>query len=488
MRSAARRWGVWSAVLGALVLTVFIPVGATSLAGASTPAAGPPQQWAYGTEKWVNVSVMVPNATYSAQAFFGWHVVFTATNTSLTTVQLEAQRAMVASFSATMCSPNCTKPTFQGSISVVGKEKDVGFTNLTLLATVYENHTAVPALGIENASARSHATLNETYRATITAAGSSHSASGNFNAVSDASAAIAFAPALGLIPWNVTMGQSWQSMSAFTAHGMWSVVYNWSRTAFVGGTAFGSGNPQSSVNASGNVTVYGRDVGTITLSNGQTVPVLQLAVLGPFDDLDGVILVPHAGGIFAAGASAVGHAAFGLESVATAQIDVSVDALHHRAVFAAAATTDAPVDSTLGAMAVPVSGGIVAATSSAPSAGPPAVNVGSNTYQAQPESVPTAQRASSCMLGSCSAVGSAASSAIGYVLVIGLVVAAVVGTVAVVEYKRWRLRTGPLMAMPGQTAPVRDESVIPLGAYGPAPGSGPSPPPPLAPPRPPMSR
>ncbi|HZY71256.1 MAG TPA: hypothetical protein VFF67_09820 [Thermoplasmata archaeon] len=498
MRISARRWGVGSAILAGLVLTVFVPVGASALAepGASPATASPTHQWAYGAEKWVNVSVTVPNATYSAQAFFGWHVVFTATNTSLTTVELEAQRTMVASFSATMCSPNCTHPSFHGSMNVRGAEQDAGFTNLTALASVYENHTAVPALGVENASARSHATLTESYSATITLGGASHTASGNFDAVANSSAAIEFSPALGLVPWNVAPGQSWSSTSAFTAHGVWSVVYNWSRSAFAGGTVSGSGNPQASVNASGNVTVIGRDVGNITLTNGQKVPVIELAFLGPFDDLDGVIFVPHAGGMFSVGANPVGHTAFGLESVTTAQLDISVDALHHQAVFAAAATANAPVDTTLGAMAVPLAGGVVQL---APAVGPPpppppydpsAVAVAGNTYQAQPESVPAAQHASSCMLGACGPIASVASTALGYVLVIGLVVAAVVGTVAVVEYKRWRLRTGPLTEMPGRSAAIREESAIPLGAYGPAPGSAPAPPPsaPFAPPRPPMGR
>jgi hypothetical protein len=471
-----------TAVVAALMMTLIIP--ALALPASATPVAvagapSPATQWAYGAEKWVNVTITLPNASYSAQAFFGWHVVFSATNTSNSTVELEVQRAMLATYHATLCAPNCTHPTVQGNLSVKGWEKNAAFVNLSTNAVVYENGTAAPALGILNASAQTGGNLTESMALTTTTIAGTHTASASLAVSGHAEASIAFAPALGLVPWNLSKGLTWNATSSFTAQGACSIGYSWARTTFSGGHLNGTASPSGSVNATGTVAIWGRDLGSITLDNGRTVPVIGLLVEGPFDAIDGVILVPHDFDLFGGGTHAYGHVALGSESIATSNLDISVDVLHHRAIFAAAATTDGPKDASLmnGVSGISGTGPAAAPTGPAPS-----------QFQAQPESVPVAQHASSCLVGTCASPAAVGASALGFALVIGLVIAAVVGTVSVVEYRSWRMRHGPLAAKPGTSGPIREVGPMPpSGVYAsfPAPPNAPHP---GEPPRPPMPR
>lgn len=467
--------------VAALMVTLVIPALALPASATPVAAAGSVNastQWAYGTEKWVNVTITLPNATYSAQAFFGWHVVFTATNTSNTTIELEVQRAMLATYHASLCAPNCSSPTLQGNLSVKGWEKNAAFANLTTTAQVHENGTAAAALGILNASSQSSGNLSESLSILATIGGVHRTASANFDLAGHASSSIDFTPALGLVPWNLSSGLTWNSTSAFTAQGAWSIAYSWTRTTFAGAHLNASGNPSGNVNASGSVSIVGKDLGSITLNNGKTVPVIGLLVFGPFDDVDGVILVPHDFDVFGGMGHAYGHFVLAGEVVVTSKVDVFVDAIHHRAVFEAAATTDGPQDASL---MTAVGGTVVAGPASGP-AGPAPTE-----FQAQPESVPTAQHASSCLVGSCPSSAASAASGWAFVLVIGLVIAAVLGTVSVVEYRAWRLRHGPLAEKPGTTGPIREvTSAPPPGAYISFPGT-PTAPQPGEPPRPPMS-
>jgi hypothetical protein len=472
MKRLGRTIGTLSAVAAALLVTLVIPVIAAPAQGApltTTGSGSATQQWAYGEEKWVNVSITTTNATYTAAAFFGWHVIFTATNTSSTTIELEAQRALLATFTATFCSPNCTKPSVKGTLDIKAWEKDAGFVNLTTTAVVYENGTPAPAIGLLNASAQSKANMTEALKITSNSVLGTHNASGTFDAQTQSNAVIGFTPALGLVPWNLSTGLSWNSTSAFVASGAWSLGYSWTRTTFAGVTTSGSGNPHSSVNATGTVALYGHDLGTITLNNGQTVPEITIVVVGPFDDFDGVILVPHGGDMFGASVLGTVHATYGGEWIATSKLDMFVDALHHSVRFEAAATTNGPLDTSLATMG-----------SASGSMGPLATPVGpsASEFQAQPESVPAAQHASSCYFGGCPAGSASGGFSYGLILVVGLVVAAVIGSIAVIARRTWR---GPPIPKPRDSA---DGATPPAGAYGPptapTPGS-------IEPPRPPRN-
>ncbi|MCI4360331.1 MAG: hypothetical protein L3J91_01370, partial [Thermoplasmata archaeon] len=88
-------------------------------------------------------------------------MVFTETNTSATTVELEAQRTMVGNYYASICAPSCTAPTTSGNLSITAWEKDTGFANLTTTATVDESGMATPAIGLSNATALAAGNISE---------------------------------------------------------------------------------------------------------------------------------------------------------------------------------------------------------------------------------------------------------------------------------------------------------------------------------------
>jgi hypothetical protein len=455
--------------IGAAILVLLVlPSLAGSVGATPTPnPGGAPVQWAYGGQRWVNVSVTLPNASYQSHAFFGWQVVFTATNTSNTTVELEAQRTMAASFDAQYCSPNCANASTYGNLSVKGWERDAGFANLTTAATVTEAHnTSVAALGLVNASSQSAGALNESMRFRLALGAASHAVSASLHVAGRAHASVAFAPALGLVPWNVSTGDRWSSTSQFTAQGSWLLSWQAQRVGVSGGAQYYNGSAPGSINASGSVTLTGTDLGNVTLANGQTVPAIALLLIGPFDDADGVILVPHGFNLFAsAHADWQGHA-MAVESVATAKVDLAMDSLHRHVRVAAAATDYAGQDSTLATM----SSGATLAVSPSGSASP----TGPTEVQAQPESVAQAQQASSCLVGGCHPSSSVApGGTLTAILVVGLVVAAVVGAFGTIEYRAWARRKG------GWTAQVAFRDVSSATPTVP-PGATMAPPPPPA--------
>jgi hypothetical protein len=474
MQRKGRTMGLWAVVgavaLMALVVPVFAmatPVSPASTAGLSSDAlsanASQTQQWAYGGAKWVNVSLQLSNAVYDSHAFFGWQVVVTATNTSNTTVMLEEQRTMAASLFAQYCSPSCASPRATGNLSIRGSESDTGFANVTGTATVYENGPASPAVGLLDASSHSGANLSESYSLKLGNA----SASGSLDLSGASHAAVSFAPALGLVPWNLAPGLSWNSTAAYSASGAWSLVYNWTHVSIFGTTTTGSGSPTGSVAGNGTVALNGTDLGPLTLANGRTVPVVVLLISGPFDCVDGVILVPHGWAVFGTASHTWATGALGTQAVTTSRLDVAIDAVHHRFGVLASATSYQGADTTLASSATTDA---TAQTGSAP--------VSAETVQGEPESVPAAQNAATCLTRDCAAgsAGSVAGSVLP-LLVVGLVAVAVIGTVGVIEYRAWSRRKsggqlvgGYSQQVPGGATGMPSEP--PRGPMPPSPPSG----------------
>lgn len=477
MEGIGRTMGTW-AVIGVAVVAMLVLPGLASTASASPVPLGSSssQQWAYGAQKWLNESFTTPNGTYASQAYFGWQVIYTATNTSATTVLLEAQRTMAGSFKAQLCSPGCTNATAQGTLSISGEETDTGFANLTTVASVDENGTPVGAVGLLNTHSESSGNISEALQYSFQGSGKTWAASQSLYVSGNAHAQVNFTTALGLVPYNLTAGTSWNSSALFTAAGAWAINATWARTTLLGSHLSGTPSASSSVTASGTVFLWGSDAGTITLANGQTVPVIVLAWTGPFDNLDGMILVPHAYNLFGAAEQSYDSEELGAQTVATSSLDLYVDSNHHIH-FVAAAASYLAQDDTL-------------ATQSTATAKPvPAASTSPTTVQAQPESVATAQRASTCLVGGCSSGPSASTPGLGVLgiaVVIGLVAVVVVGSVSVIEYRIWARKRAE-MGITGTPSPIRAMAPPPGANYGtpptapPATGGGPR-----SPPRPPM--
>lgn len=455
MNRVGRTSGILAAA-GLVVLALFVvPAMAVPVVGSAAPMGSTsPQQWAYGAQKWVNVTIDFPNATYTQHAFFGWQVIFTATNTSNTTQSWEVERTVGADFFAQYCQPNCSAPTAYGNLTVLGLEHDAGFANLTDTATVYVNGSAVPAVGLVNASFENAASLNETMRYGLTSGPITGNASGAFDITGAAHGAVGFTPALGLVPENLSGPEFWNSSSAFSASGGWSVTFAATHTPFHGTPTSSSASANGSVAASGTVAISGGDFGTITLANGQNVPVVGLTWSGPFDVVDGVILIPHDFDLFGGGLHSWGDDELGSEDFATSSIDVHFDAAHHLQVVAAA-TAYTSQDSTLDVSSGPTTMETPATSSSSPA-----------VVQAQPESVAQAQSSAACLSGACTATSSASKPLTSGVVALVVVAVAAVALVGLILAVRGR-RGG------GGPSP-------PTGAYGSPAGVGtnvPAPPP-----------
>jgi len=437
--------GVATFALLAMPFAVFSTT-ATVVAGTT----GGPQSWAYGTEKWVNTSIQFDNATYTQHAFFGWHTIFTATNTSATTQAWTVDRTAAGSFFADYCQPNCTAPVAHGNLTVTGWETDLGFANLTSTAVVYDHGTAVPAIGLANASFQNSANLSESLDYALTAGPIVGTASAGFTIGGAAHGSVAPSPALGLVPLNLSTGQSWNSSSTFVSSGGWALAFSTHRASFGGNGTGSSGNASGSLVFSGTLALQGGDVGSVTLANGATVPVVVVAWTGPFDSDDGVILVPHDFDLFGGGAHEYGEGDVATEAFATSALDVQVVEGHHLGIVAAA-TTYGSADTTLG------SAGTTVGMAAGPAAGPTTTSV-----QGQPESVPQAQRGSACLLGNCSAA-TATGGAPGWLAPL-LVVAVAVSLVGLLVGLRGRGRRG---VRSDPTAPTQTATIVPPpGASG----------------------
>ena len=432
--------------LALMALLVAPALAAPAQVSPAPLAAGNSQQWAYGAEKWVNTTILLPNATVTERAFFGWDVVFTATNTSPSTQAWEAQRTMAGYFYLNYSATNSA-----GSLGVRGWEVDAGFANLTSTGSVTENGSSVAAVGLQNASFENAANLTESMAFNVSHGPMSGHMALGLDVAGAAHGSVQFTPALGLVPLNVSAGDRWNSSAAFAAAGGWSSRYTVLHTPFNGSSSSISFNVSAGVSSSGTVQIYGADLGNLTLANGVTVPEIALVWSGPFDDVDGVILIPHDFDMFGDGSHAWDHEGLGTESVGTSDLDVHLGLDHHMTVVAAASSYGPAATS----YPVATSGPTPMASSSTPT-----------VVQAQPEAVPQAQQNSACLTGACaSAVPN--HSMVGLYVVLGVLGAIVIGLVGLAVLLR--LRRGG--RGPSGAAPI---GVPPAGAFGGTPNDTPS--------------
>ncbi len=101
----------WLVLTGVAVLMTLAVVPALAGAASASPAPltaanSPSNQWAYGGVGWSNGSVTNGVGEMTWNASFGWTVIFTETNTSAHTVEIEEQRTVGIELTATYSGPN----------------------------------------------------------------------------------------------------------------------------------------------------------------------------------------------------------------------------------------------------------------------------------------------------------------------------------------------------------------------------------------------
>jgi hypothetical protein len=421
------------AVLAALVVPAFAPAAQASAAPASASAP----QWAYGAQRWSNTTVNYSGGSFSAEAYFAWHVVISETNTSATTREIEAVRTVGMTYFVQYCRPNCPSANATGNLSVRAFQQLTAFVNLTTNATVYAHvngsGVATSALGVLNASDLGRAGLDESYAITR---GGSTGAHGSLAVSRGSAMSVAFSPALGLLPWNATQGEGWNASSDYTASGGWNDAYRYS-DSLGGAGRNASGSSSGQVSRNGTEQLFGRDLGNLTLHNGANVTVVLLGFGGPFAFGDGLFLTTGDADLFGGGSAPWAGHAFALGVSALTAVDVRLDRGDHGAEIDADAGSANMASTPLGASNVQVGAGAPPGPASPPGS--------AASMQAQPESPPAAEAASACLVNTCGgpAPNGGAASYLGIVLVAAAVSAVIVG-VGLYAWRRTRPPTSPL--------------------------------------------
>ncbi|MCI4324002.1 MAG: hypothetical protein L3K03_08345 [Thermoplasmata archaeon] len=376
---------IWTipAVLAVMLFLLPGSVGATPVAATSSNVT----QWAYGAQENVSFSIVSNSTTYTVNASFGYSVIFTQTNTSNSTFQLEIQRTLGFAFVAKYTGTDALGQPVTANLQGTGLSSESGFGNFTNNGTVYVNGSAVPALAIETTAHRATASLVESSvvnvgRRTATAA---------FNASLTSQGHATFSPALGLVPNTVTPGESWNASSTVSHVGAVTGAWSWSKTGLFGVTTTGGGSLSANTTVTAIESVLGSDVGTTTLNNGITGDVVVLSVVGPLQPHDGVLWLPGQADLFSLQHPGYSNTASGVVDVLTDKLDW-VPHPHGHLGLDASATGFTPQPDASSVAGTSVSSGATAAVGTA-SAAPSGSEI-----QAQPETVPQAQNVANCLV------------------------------------------------------------------------------------------
>jgi hypothetical protein len=420
-------WLVVGAV-AALVAFAMVPAFAGTASASPAPASTdvPANQWAYGGMGYSNSTVVIGTSTLSWNATFGWTVVFTSTSTGPNTTMVEEQRTVGINVIATYSAPS-----FSAKYTYHGQEADVAFANLTNASTVYENGVAVPAVGLMNDASSITGSIAETLA--VTHAGVTRNAT--FDLSGSAHLQEEFAPALGLIPLNLSGAHQWNSTATIMPSGSWNVNWSWANNGFGNNTGSGSGSANGTAGVSGTVHLMGylaQQPAPIFPDHKPRVAIV-LVVEGPLGNYwlyDGYVIAPGTFPLFGTGTPAYDADAYGSASIQAQTFDVSSTASGPQ--ITAGATT-------FGA-ATPATGGLVGSPTEITSSAAPSSP--GTTVQGNPMTVPAAQAEANCLTVGCG--GAAASnSGLGFGLVVvvaALAVVAAVGSVAVIEWRSYARR------------------------------------------------
>ncbi|MGI0150591.1 MAG: hypothetical protein ACREC5_01475 [Thermoplasmata archaeon] len=470
------------------IAAVFLVVATLALSAlAGTAAAGAPaasggtaeQTWAYGAQQNYSVNVGTNSTGYFVAGYFAYQVVLTQKNTSNSTFELELHRSVGFAYTGQYCLPACrTNARVAISIEDRAGEEDVGFANFTRNGTAFENGSAVPALALVNASAQTETNLTEVADWALHAAHRNLTGNLSVEVAIGSQSSVQFTPALGLIPQNLTPGARWNTTSAFDAQGSVNGSVTQSRENSQGLDLTGRTTWSPAMSRSGTVQVHGRDLGMINLHGGATVPVLGLAVGGPFSAWEGILFVPSIADLFGPGASAYSGVSAGTVGAATSTVDWAPGDSGPAGPLASSTALDPAPDGTslVGGDPATIAGSTSGATGlAAPS------SAGGTTIQAEPKSVGRASKGSGCISqDNCASVPSPglAAPAPGFrapaghffgILLTAVVVVGLAGLLAGLEVRRRRSVPAPPTATPFASSPA---APIPPGPARPGPGSG----------------
>ena len=447
------------AAVALLALAILPLVGGSASAAAVGPSVASPDrsvEWAYGGEGWASGTAVSGHLTWNASA--GAVVIFNATNTSSTTTELTANRTVAISISATFSAPGTTI-----TYNLKAYEQDLAYANITNASSVtLSNLTTVPALGLINASLHATASLKASLVGTV----GNLSASDYLNVSGWAHAQVAFSPALGLVPLNLTGVTGWGSAANASGSAAWNVSWAFANHGWNGTSASLNGDVNGTWSATTEVLLVGHVAGPWAhWVDHRARTAVVLGLVGPFDLYAGILLVPHAFNLFGGGVHAYDGAGVGGASVRAEYLFVTNGPRHLSAesVTAANLTAGAPTPSSY------VSAGLAPALAPATAAAAPAASPTPTVWE-QPEGVPAAQGQAHCLVFSCPGSSNPLAKLF---LPIAIVAVAAVAAIAVILSRRSRGRGGQPTTTPlsAQTpiGPTPPTGVDPTGSVRPPP-------------------
>ncbi len=493
-------------VLASLLLAFPLAAASSPPPPPSIPPGSTSASWAYGKQFFWNDSSVTNLAgnnssltsgySESGQIALGLEVIYIQTNTSQgQQVEVYEALTLVGSVNANAQGSSSSGATGSGSASLNVNAWYVvtDFLNFTNGQVTLSTGAPASALALQNAQTNVQADVEASFSASESysygGSSSSFSANGSFGANVAGSAQASFTPALGIVPLNVSPGQSWNSAANYTGSGSVAANSHYYLSypmAYGGAYGNGTGSAQCpagstqqgqncvvsnsssgsfSVTSTGSVTLFGQDLGTVTLpapTSGQTLTAqeVDLQMAGGFGFTDGFVLVPSS--LISATAGA-GTLATGMQS------------LSHVAIGSGGNTVDYQANNPSHIGVVGASGG----------------SMGGQTLQSQPQDASVATQAAQTNLAAAQGTSSPAAKTFPLVLVLVIaVVAVVVITSAVIWTGRKRRRVPPseLRGTAGSqpAAPYLQPQAPAQPGYAPA--QPPRPPTPNFPPPPPQAQ
>ncbi|MFY9717949.1 MAG: hypothetical protein WAK40_08500 [Thermoplasmata archaeon] len=432
-----------------VVIGLLVAFGATASAAPVHADGSAKVAWAYGGTGSSNGSITIGALTASWSAAINAVVILTATPTVANTTELEEQRTIGVTLQVSWSAPNGTL-----TYNYHATEADTAFANITNDSTVYAGGFAVPALGLDNSSFHGSASLAES----LVAKTPGKTASAYLNASGTANAAVDFTPALGLIPLHLAGVTDWNSTADVTSAANWNFSYSyafhgWNNTTGAGGKA-----RNGSLNASGPVSLNGQIV-ILGLPHFRDHVVrigILLTVSGPANLYEGFLLVPR-------GFDPFGGARHIYSSDSMSNVTISGDLLFvnpGRVAVTSLSASEVTIGGAKGAQPMLASAGPVVSI-------PASTGVGTSVVE-QPESVSAAQSQAHCIQAGCPGAGPWFSGLVA-AAVIGALIATVVGTVGVVEWRSYARRKNQARQLVGGYSEGLSSGFPPASALPPTP-------------------
>lgn len=429
MFGAGGRMGTraWRAAVLAVVVAfgMLIPVASGGPEPSVGTGSGAAETWAYGGQVWQNTTIITSSYTSLADSYYAWQDVTTATNTSNSTAEIEGSLTWTYTDRALYCAPNCSAPSTYYNLTLSEWGTTHSFVNVTSSATVYEANTtahgttyrALPAFGFSDAKWVSASNYSERYVYQV-----NHSLvyQGSAFAAANSTYSAGFAPALGLVPWNLSAAHLWNSTSHLAVRSLSDSDYHYwfvglSYDSLSHGTAFAKSQQNSTE------SLTGENQGNTTLANGQNASQVLLAFQGAFNVSYGIFGAPVNTDLFG-GATAnwsVGVIYGALTATPHLAIVLGTHAAIYRIVAATASWSSAVrVVGLPGLHAVPAPAPLRAASS--------------GTAQGQPEPIAYALTTARCMVHACGTsapVSAAGSSVPGWPLALLVATAATIAAI-----------------------------------------------------------